>query len=263
MHDRYLKGQRSLPQPRREALHQYKSIAFFNARLRQTNKPNSSESAAIWVTAILISTIAFGLIEATTPEEAWPLRPASSSDLSWLLIGKGKDQMSMLTETLRTDSQYQNLFPPQAARTMPKSSTQAELSTLPKALIKLCDLDTTPNNNNPYHAAAATLARAINTDYISILLNFFCFIGNTPQAYKSFLLQKDPRALLLLALWYAKLSKPEIWWLQPRTTLEGHAICIYLRRYYLEDKVLQDAMTMIWQDVCVWLAPAANEEPLS
>jgi len=211
---------------------------------------------------MLISTIAFGHIEATTPEEAWPLTPSSNSDLSWLLIGKGKDQMSMLTEALRTDSQYGSLFPPQAARTMPKSSTQAELSTLPKALIQLCDLDTIPDNNNPYHAAAATFARAINTDYISVLLNFFCFIGNIPQAYKLLLQQKDSRALLLLALWYAKLSKPEIWWLQPRTTLEGHAICIYLRRYYSQDKILQDAMILIWQDVGVWLAPVTNKELL-
>ena len=53
--------------------------------------------------------------------------------------------------------------------------------------------------------------------------------------YKSLLERKDPRALLILAWWNAKVCHvEECWWIQRRIVLEGRAICRYLRRWARE-----------------------------
>ncbi len=252
MHDRHLNGSRNQAQPATEALHHYKSIALFNARLAQAMQPCPTESAALWVTAILLSTITFCCIVATTPEEAWPLKSPSVSDLSWLSMSEGKTQLSKMTRPLTSEERFHGLIPPSTKGIIPKSSTQSELSGIPTELIKLCKLDTVADNSNPYHAVAATLAKSMKMDFASVLLSFFCLMGNIPPDYKALLKQKDPRALLLLAFWYAKLCEVPLWWLQPRVSLEGHAICIYLRRYH-PNVELHRVMQVLWRDMHNWL----------
>lgn len=246
MHDRYLSGSHNQPRPAREAFHQYRTIALFNARLAKSVQPSPSESAALWVTAVLLSTTTFCRIEATTPEEAWPLKQPSPSDLSWVTMGEGKTRLWNMTRPFTSEARFQGLVPPSIKGIIPKSSTQSDLNGLPSGLIKLCDLDLVANDKNPYHAVAATLAKAIHIDYVSRLLSFLILISNIPPDYKLLLKQKDPRALLLLAYWYAKLCEVEVWWLRPRALLEGHATCIYLRRYHSDDSELQDVMRSLW-----------------
>ena len=53
--------------------------------------------------------------------------------------------------------------------------------------------------------------------------------------YKQMLIDKEPRALLLLAWWFAQVSKLDLWWLTRRSFLEGQAICVYLERHYPND----------------------------
>lgn len=249
MHDRHLSSLQSQPPAASEALHHYRSIALFNARLAQPVQPSTAESAALWVTAIILGTISFCSIEATTPVEAWPMKPPSTSDLSWLTMSEGKTKLWEMTQPFTRDARFQGLVPPSVKGMLPKSSTPSDLNLLPAGLIKLCNLDVMPNDKNPYHSVAATLAKSMNIDYVSMLLSFLILISNIPRDYKLLLKQKDPRALLLLAYWYAKLCEVELWWMLPRASLEGHAICIYLRRFYSEDLELQDVMRTTWMSI--------------
>lgn len=246
MHDRYLSGSHSQPQPASEAFHHYQSIALFNARLAKPVQPSPEESAALWVTSILLGTTTFCRIEATRAEEAWPLKSPSNSDLSWLAMSEGKTKLWKMTQSFTSESQFQGLIPPNIKGLVPKCSTQSDLSVLPVGLIELCNLDVVPNGKNPYHSVAATLANSMKIDYISMLLSFLCLISNFPLEYKLLLKQKDSRALLLLAFWYAKLCEVELWWIHARASLEGHAICIFLRRFHSDDWELQNVMRTIW-----------------
>ena len=164
-------------------------------------------------------------------------------------MSEGKTKLWKMTQPFTRDARFQGLVPPSVKGMVPKSSTPSDLHVLPAALVKLCNLDVMPNDKNPYHSVAATLAKSMNIDYISMLLGFLILISNIPRDYKLLLKQKDPRALLLLAFWYAKLCEVELWWMLPRASLEGHAICIYLRRCYSEDHELQDVMRTIWMSL--------------
>lgn len=212
-------------------------------------QPCPEESAALWVTAILLGTTTFSCIDTTTVEESWPLKLPSDTDLSWLAMSEGKINLWKMTQPFTRDSQYLGLIPPNIKGIVPKSAAKSDLSILPVGLIKLCELDVVPNEKNPYHTVAATLANSINIDYISMLLSFWCLVSNFPLEYKLLLREKDPRALLLLAYWYAKLCEVELWWMLPRASLEGHAICIFLRRYHSENRKLQDVMRTLWASV--------------
>ena len=247
-HDRYLRGRSNQNQAAREAFHQYQSIALFNARLARPIQPSPTESAALFVTAIFLGTMTFCNLEAGTPYEAWPLKPTSPSDLSWLTMSEGKTKLWKMTQSFASEARFQGLLPPKGI--IPKTSMPSELSVLPKELIELCGLNAVADHSNPYHAVAATFAKAIQIDYLSMLLSFMCLISNIPEEYKKLLRKKDSRALLLLGLWYSKLCEIDLWWIKPRASLEGHAICIYLRQYCQGDAELQALMRLLWND---WL----------
>lgn len=165
---------------------------MFNRRLSKPIQP--SERAALWATEALLGTIAFYHIEAKTPEEAWPLKPPSSSDLDWLRMTDGKKEIWRLTQPMRADSIFQALTPVQVNDLLPTSLTEPKLEALPSNFIKLYSLDaTSTTNNNPYHAAAYTLARSLNIDSIvSIILNFLSFISQMCPGYNR--LQATTRA---------------------------------------------------------------------
>lgn len=242
MQARYSSGGRSQNAPIDEAYHHYESVLTFSKRVRQPTAPNPTESAAVWVTAILSSTISFARIESNHPEEAWPLKSPSQSDLSWLLLGQGKVQIFEMIQPLKKEPQYRGLLPPQAAHIRANDTSIRDLQAIPNGLLQLCNIDDIDNSNNPYFDVAVAYAKSLNQDATSALLIFFCLVRNVSSDFKSLLLQKNPPALLLLALWYAKLSEMKIWWLQPRVKLEGHAICMFLRRQHRHDHDLQCIM---------------------
>ena len=249
MHERFSKGLVDSPPTYEESVHRWRSTALFQARLA-TQRPSqeATEAAAIWVAAILIGTITFGSVESLNPEEIWPLSQSSPITTSWFAMNEGKYRLLPMVQVLRMEAAYQGLFPPQSSQVQRKSSPEAELSILPRCLLELCDLTISADDSNPYHCATAALAASLRVDTISGLLIFWGFVQHVPAQFRKLLQEKDPRALLLLAIWFARLHKMEIWWLQPRTTVEGHAICIYLRRYHGNDRQLQQALHTIRRD---------------
>lgn len=258
MHERFLYRHADSPPSYEECMHQWRSTAIFNDRISGTQwTPTVPEAVAIWVSGILISTLTFANVQSLDPERNWPFVSSSQSGISWLIMSEGKDQLLPIIQVLRAEVAFQGLFPPQAATSQPRKPTQAELLLLPQCLLELCDLTTAADDSNPYYCAAATLTASAGMDFVSILMIFYSFARNSSARFKSLLLSKDPRALLMLSLWFARLHKIDIWWVKPRATVEGHAICVYLRRHFKGDTRLQQAMNISWDNIDSYL----NQSP--
>ena len=232
MHDRYLSGAPDSKLSTEEAFHWYQGTALFNNKMSSPIDP--SERDAAYATAVCLGVITFFYIEAKTPEEAWPLKPPSSSDLNWLSLSEGKKTIWKYTRPLKEKTVFQTLLPLENTKPKPISTTTPGLEALPPEFIQLCGFDamSTPDNN-PYYAVAMGLAKSLHSDcMLTTILSFLAFIGSVLPEFKELLRRKDPGALLLLAYWYAKMCQFPHWWIVRRAALEGQAICIYLQRFH-------------------------------
>ena len=242
MHDRYLSKVPNTKLSVTEAFHWYQSTAMFTSKLSGPIDP--SERDALWANAVCLGVITFYYIEATTPEEAWPLKTPSSSDLSWLSLSEGKKTLWKWTRPAGGKTVFQMLLPFENTKPKPTSPTVPGLEVLPSEFIELCGLDATSNpDNNPYYAVASGLAKSLHSNCkLTTILDFINFTMNMLPEYKELLKRKDPCALLLLAYWYAKMCQYQHWWILRRAALEGQAICIYLQRYYGDDTNIQSLL---------------------
>lgn len=248
MHDRYLSATPDTKLSPTEAFHWYQGAALFNSKLSKPIQP--SERGALWAASTLLGITVFCHIEAKTPDEAWPLKPPSPLDLEWLRMSDGKQQIWDLIQPLAADNVFQALTPQKNDFTL-DSSNRPELEGLPSTFIQLYGLGAPLNTeNSPYHATALALAQSLNVHCkYSTILNFLSFIKHIRPDYKRLLECKDPRALLLLACWYAKVCQCQHWWIWRRVALEAQTICIYLERYYRHDTQIQTLLRfprMMW-----------------
>lgn len=232
MHDRHL-----LPIPMTrlsaaEAYHWQHAITLFNAKL--SGRIDASERDAVWATAILIGVVTLCHIEATTADEAWPVAAPSALDLNWIQMSNGKKEIWKLAGLEKSGS----ILQPWSGSSAPVPVPQAQdLRILPTEMIHLLSLDSNASlSSNPYYAAASALGQCLAIDQgKSIMMCFLIFVSDLQPMYKSLLERKDPRALLILAWWNAKVSQmEECWWILRRVVLEGRAICRYLRRWARE-----------------------------
>ena len=248
MHDRSLSATPYSKLSTTEAFHWYQGTALFNNKISGTIHP--SERDALWATTVLLGTIAFYHVDAQSLEEVWPLRPSSALDLNWLWMSDGKAEVWKLSQPLRPDSIWQD-----SARNylsfLEAAPTLHVWKTLPSKFIELCELTgASTSNNNPYHAAASSLAQSLNLeDATSIIMNFIAFTMNMTLDFKRLLKRKDACALLILAYWYGKVCQNPHWWIYGRASMELPAICIYLDRYHGQESRNQELL--IWpKTVC-------------
>ena len=236
MHDRHL-----LPTPvtrlsTAEAYHWQRAIVLFNAKL--SGRIDASERDAVWATTVLIGIVTLCHIEATTVDEAWPVAAPSSLDLNWLRMSDLKKGIWNLAGLDKAGSIIQPWGLLASTSPPPGQVTAQEFSPLPAELLHLLALSPTCSSptTNPYRAAASALAQCVRIDHgIPIIVSFLSFISNLQPGYKKLLEVKDPRGLLVLAWWYAKVSKvEECWWTWRRAVLEGRAICRYLEGWAKE-----------------------------
>ncbi|MCJ1400370.1 hypothetical protein MMC11_003575 [Xylographa trunciseda] len=239
LHDRHLATVANTNLTAAEAFHYYQGTALFNSKL--SGPLQGFERDALWVAAAILGTISFCYIEAKTPEEAWPLKPSSSLDLNWLTLSEGKMQVWEITQVIaRPDSIFRELALEHKDFSMTAPGGPG-LEALPYGFTAFYNLNATSTvDNNPYYAAALSVAQSMHLtcDYTTNM-RFMMFIMKMQIEYKQLLLRKDPRALLLLAYWYAKVCQFEHWWFLGRATLECQAICIFLDRFHGNDANIQ------------------------
>lgn len=131
----------------------------------------------------------------------------------------------------------------------PKHPPQSILA----AFVHLCNLYDSPDSEtNPYYAAVHSLVPLLSVDCNhSTILRFLSYISYMDTKFQDLLQKKDPRALLLLTYWYAKVRGSQ-WWIRRRATLEGRATCIYLERYYGDHTAIQELL--VFPKTKLWLA---------
>lgn len=229
VHDRYLNPQSTVNQNAIETYHLGKALVLFNEKLSGGIKPG--EGDAVWATAALLGLVSFAMIDATKPEEAWPLAPPSHTDLEWLAMSDGKKAIWDIANPLRRQSVFHKLSGDferdYFAALKPKPSDGILLADF----AHLCNLDD-PSDNNPYYEAVHNLIPLLDLECnSSTMMRFISFIGHMNPRFKLLLERKDPRAMLLLAYWYSKVCKSQ-WWVSRRASLECQAICIYLERHH-------------------------------
>lgn len=247
MHDRHLGVGSRTKQSAAIAFHCSQGAALLNSRL--SGPINPFERDALWACAGLLGASTFASVEATTPEEAWPLNPErSSSDLDWLKMSEGKQAIWKIADPLRPDSIFHPLVPDVMlfSSALPSLLSESELRCLPLELVRLCNLtvdSTQALKDNPYVASASFLAGAINVECTTSNAGWFLvFFGRMHPDMKQLICQRDPVALLLVAYWYVKMGQCRQWWIWRRSRLEGKAICRYLRKYHGDDENVLGAL---------------------
>lgn len=221
------------------AFHFYHGVSLFNAKLSKAVEP--SEKDALWCAAALTGQAAFADVKAEIPAEAWPLMSRSPADLDWLKMTGGKKAVYDLTNPTRPRSIFNascNGF------IEPSPVVSDEILSLPPKFIELYNLNerSTPENN-PYHGAATVLAKVMPLECNrTTITKFLSFVGFPDTRFLRLLEQRDSRAMLLLAYWYAKTLTSEQWWIWRRATIEGPALCIFLEGVFGDNPELLELL---------------------
>lgn len=238
-HERLLRAPQPTRRTIREDFHWTQCVALFNQKLSQPIRAQDRDP--LWAAAATLGVLSFSSVEATTPEDAWPLNDAVSSKLEWLDISRGKMAVWNLVDPLRPGSifnvlkdEYVNLFRP-----LPSIS----VDTIPIELRRLCDLDnSSTSDNNMYFIAVQGLVQLLGSSADQKnLATILAFVGHMQESFKSLLVKRDAIALLLLALWFSHI-RGTVWWLEQRATIEGQAICIYLQKYHRDNELVQQLL---------------------
>lgn len=232
MHDRYLSDNPWRTPDTEETFHHYHGTAMFNSLL---SKPiPEEEKDGMWGAAALLGAITIAAVEATTPEDSWPLKPNGPSDLDWLRMSDGKREVWRLADPTREGSVWREAMLYDYDQHPTPKHVRPEVDDLIPHLYSLFQYDSASDDtDDPYHTIVAIILRLLPMRCThSTILYFLSFIGHMRPEFKELLHQKDDRAMLLTALWYATMMDYPAWWLQRRGQLECKAICVYLSRKY-------------------------------
>lgn len=244
LHDRILSPNPNPYQTRAELYHASRAAALFNEKL---SRPLQAEDRdPLLATAVLLGIASMSWMEASSAEEAWPMTLPNPSDLDWIRISRNKEAVWNLTDPLRWGGRFRLMAEAQVRNQEAAQITisQMGLEELPGKLLALCEVDEYSTiDSNPYLSALQGLAPAMAVESVRAnLLVLLSFLGRIDGDYQQLLKKKDPRALLLMAYWYAKI-KGTMWWLDRRSMLEGAAICMYLERYHAEKLEILDLLS--------------------
>ncbi|TKA67347.1 hypothetical protein B0A55_10079 [Friedmanniomyces simplex] len=233
MHDRYLSEDPWQPPTTEETFHHYHGTAMFNKML--SSPIEEHEKDAMWAAAALLGAITIAAVDATTPEQSWPLKPDGPTDLDWLRMSDGKKEVWRLANPLRQQSIWRVAMMYDYDSDITPKSRRPEIDALMPRLVRFFNYDdSVESSEDPYHTATSIILRLLPIQCThSTVLYFLSFVGHMDTAYKDLLHQKDQKALLLLAWWYAKMLDYPSWWIQRRAALECKAICIYLGQRYM------------------------------
>ncbi|KAL0932384.1 C6 finger domain protein [Colletotrichum truncatum] len=235
-YDRYLNASQDCRPTVDECFHWSQGTALLNKRLREPIKVKDKDP--IWGTAAALALLTFSSPNAGTPEQAWPLKPSSTSDLVWLRMINGKMALWHIMDPLRPDSLFHVMAPTYSHMQSPLP--QKGINGIPVDLVAVCNLqDSSTAEENPYfhaaHAVSQIIAlpdREVTTGHTQV------FTRIIHGSFEDLLRARDPVALLLFYLWYRKASRI-IWWIELRARVECSSICLYLQTYHKENHRIQ------------------------
>lgn len=241
IHDRYINDPVSSKITAFEIHHWNRAMAMFKQKLDMP--VTSADKDPIWATCALLKGICLAHYDATCPEEAWPLNSAGPSPFDWIGLQDGLHAVWQLIYPLEPDSAFNDL----AKQTfqclaLPRSSVKGSGS-VPPLMAELFHLgDSSDDLNNPYYRAVHIISSLMEIDCNEdTIFQFFSFSGELHLGLRHLLFVKEPRALLLLAYWYAMVCGA-MWHIRRRATIECQSICTYLERYHAGNATLQQLL---------------------
>ncbi|KAH8882893.1 hypothetical protein GQ53DRAFT_753216 [Thozetella sp. PMI_491] len=237
-----------------ELFHLYHGVAEFNSKLSSPTL-TSSEKDAIWVTAALLGCTTLAHVDGATPEEVWPLKASTVQDLDWLRMAEGKKEIWKVADVLRQDSVLQGVVVKTPRDFLDDTSDWDSIASLPREFAELCDInESTKPDSNPYYTLLSILGRLmpLQTSQTN-LVRSLAFLSQMSADFRVLIEKKEPRAVLMLAWFSAKVSEQYRWWWWKRAMLEGQAMCIYLERhqgtYPHLKKLLEYPRTQCYRDL--------------
>ena len=247
MYNRYISAQALTRRTPTESYHWSMALSLFNGILSRDIE--SSDQDALWLTTAALSWITLFAVDTADPEQVWPLKPTEASDLSWLQIQKGLHTMWPLCNIEgRPDSAFHAIRWHDDDRCLGTPTPEPGIHGIPQAFVDLYELsEISTCTNNPYHTSVRCLIPLLNDNFQRVShFKYMTFPNNIGPAFEGLLRQKDSRALLLMALWYATVCRAS-WWISPRALVECRSICIYLDRHCLHDMQIQSLLTFAKQ----------------
>jgi hypothetical protein len=235
LHDRHLLASPNSRQTDVELYHASRTAAIFNKKLREPLKADDRDP--MWVTAALLGVAAMCWVDASCVEEAWPLTAPKPTDLDWIRLSESKSVIWQLTDPLREGGrfrpmagEFQNNY--MAVRVLEDT---VGFEGLPSGLTSLCEInEQSTAHTNPYFLSLQAIAVMESIEYNSKnILAVLLFLRHITSPFQTLLKKRDPRALLLLAYWYAQVLNT-CWWIERRSALECKAICLYLEKYHAD-----------------------------
>ena len=264
MHDRYLKSPNNVVATPYECFHHSRAAALLNSTLsNRTSAPcDADERNALWSTAVMLCNISFFCVDSVDPEQSWLLKtdpdpddenanselynqdqqqeestmPSSSLNnrFHWLNMSEGLRVMW----NIATPGEPGGLFhilsqKPQNAYLQTKltRSFLPGIQGIPEDFVELYEMsESSATENHPYHAAVRSISELLAIECTQdTIVKFMGWTATLTKRFRALLAGRDPRALLLLAYWYAKTSGT-LWWINLRSGSECMAICLYLER---------------------------------
>ena len=215
----------------------------FNYEMSQ--KSHVFDRDAVWMAAALMNFLVYYAVETQNPEEVWPLS-SPNSDVPWLPMLKG---MRTIWQIAGPDLAHSLFFKPTkdwSERCLGLPPTKAGIEGVSQILVEICGLDESSNaENNPYHTAAHRLSTLLNNPSAHPRsIKFLGFVNSIDAGFEDLLRRKDPRSLLLMAIWYG-LVPESAWWISLRASLERRAVCIYLVRHHADDPLISNILTSL------------------
>ncbi|OAA57686.1 Zn(2)-C6 fungal-type DNA-binding domain protein [Cordyceps fumosorosea ARSEF 2679] len=229
------------------ALHMYHSATMFHQTLAELlprrRSLSPTERDALWMGASMLATSCFANVDSLDPREVWPLRAGTDLDLAWLRMNQGKDIVWAVADPSRPDSVFRDFYRDAAAAAhLPSAQSPVRPHALPPLFYAVFDL--VGEEGGAYRGAVAYLSQ-VTDDVVTVEggARLFAFPMEMGEEMKRLLRERDPRALLLLACWHAKLVEYPAWWVKFRCVVEGLAIAMHLRRRHAAD--MPDLMALL------------------
>jgi len=241
MHDRFLANFDNTEPSLVERFHWIRATGMFRQKLSTNIRVEDKDP--IFATCALLKGICLALVEAATPLQSWPFADNGTLPLEWMRLQDGVHAIYELVHPLPPGSAFNSLVERVAGRDsvfpVPTSGTFG----LNHAWIELFGLDEDSNHiDHPYHGAVRIVTDLLGIECNkSTIFEFFRFSANPNAEFRRLMYRKDPRAILLLAYWYAMVCD-SFWFIQRRATTECQAICMYLERYHGGDDLLQSIL---------------------
>lgn len=235
-YDRHLNGSLDGRRTVEECYHWSQSTVLLNKRLREPIRTEDKDP--IWGTAATLVILIFSSPDACTPEQAWPLKSSGPSDLDWLRMSKGKMSLWHIVNPLRPGSLFGVMAATYAEMNAPLPNEG--IDGIPAALATACNLTvSSTSETNPYFHAAHTVSKILDIPDSEVTTGQTqLFMRSIHGLFEDLLRARDPVALLLLYLWYRKVSR-SIWWIELRARVECPSICMYLRLHHKRNGAVQ------------------------